>query len=39
MNILFVCTGNTCRSSMAQALLQHMLDEQGLADIVVRSAG
>lgn len=39
MNILFVCTGNTCRSSMAQALLQHMLAENGLTQVTVRSAG
>ena len=39
MNILFVCTGNTCRSSMAQALLQHMLAENGLTQVQVRSAG
>ncbi|NLW17890.1 MAG: low molecular weight protein arginine phosphatase [Firmicutes bacterium] len=39
MNILFVCTGNTCRSSMAQALLEHMVAEQGLTQITVQSAG
>lgn len=33
MNILFVCTGNTCRSPMAQALLQEKSDHQ------VKSAG
>lgn len=38
MNILFVCTGNTCRSPMAQALLQDKAKKKGL-DIVVKSAG
>jgi len=34
MNILFVCTGNTCRSTMAEAILQHIDKE-----ISVKSAG
>lgn len=38
MNILFVCTGNTCRSPMAQALLEEMAKEKKL-DIKVKSAG
>ena len=38
MNILFVCTGNTCRSPMAQGLLEDMARKKDL-DIVVRAAG
>lgn len=34
-NILFVCTGNTCRSPMAAALLSH----NGKAQFNVKSAG
>jgi protein-tyrosine-phosphatase len=40
MNLLFVCTGNTCRSAMAEPLMRHRLEQAGLADrIQVRSAG
>ncbi|WP_342664046.1 low molecular weight protein arginine phosphatase [Peribacillus kribbensis] len=35
MNILFVCTGNTCRSPMAEAILKNM----NLPEVEVRSAG
>ena len=31
MRILFVCHGNICRSTMAQCVLQHMVDEAGRA--------
>jgi protein-tyrosine-phosphatase len=38
--VLLVCHGNTCRSVMAQALLEKMLAERGLSDAVrVRSGG
>ncbi|WP_026477361.1 low molecular weight protein arginine phosphatase [Alkaliphilus transvaalensis] len=39
--ILLVCTGNTCRSSMAEALLKRLLEERTdhLKDIFVSSAG
>ncbi len=36
--ILFVCTGNTCRSSMAAAIATHLAREQGL-EITISSAG
>ncbi|WP_113928268.1 low molecular weight protein arginine phosphatase [Bacillus sp. P14.5] len=35
MNILFVCTGNTCRSPMAEALLRH----KGKNEFHVKSVG
>lgn len=37
--IVFVCTGNTCRSPMAQLLLAKYLAEQKLKGYDVRSAG
>ncbi|CDN44428.1 low molecular weight phosphatase family protein [Paenibacillus sp. P22] len=38
MRILFVCTGNTCRSPMAEAFLRELSAERGLR-LEVRSAG
>lgn len=37
--IVFVCTGNTCRSPMAELLLKRRLDELDLKGFTVTSAG
>lgn len=37
--VLFVCTGNICRSPLAQVLLERALAERGVSDIAVGSAG
>lgn len=39
MKILFVCTGNTCRSPMAEGLFRSMLAREGREDIFAGSAG
>jgi protein-tyrosine-phosphatase len=39
MHILFVCTGNTCRSPMAEALMREALATRGAEQITVSSAG
>jgi glycine hydroxymethyltransferase len=37
--ILLVCTGNICRSPMAQGFLRQLLAQRGAEDITVESAG
>jgi protein-tyrosine phosphatase len=38
MKILMVCLGNICRSPLAEGIMQHLVDEQGL-DWQIDSAG
>lgn len=39
MKILFVCTANICRSALAEVVLKKKLQQKGLSDIEVVSAG
>lgn len=39
MNLLFVCSGNTCRSPMAEALARKIADRRGIKELNVSSAG
>jgi len=39
MRVLIVCSGNTCRSPLAEAVLQRLLAEAGRNDVAVTSAG
>jgi protein-tyrosine-phosphatase len=39
MNVLFVCTGNTCRSPFAEARARQIAAERGMTGVVFSSAG
>ena len=39
MKILFVCTGNTCRSPMAEGIFRKMLEDKGIENVECSSAG
>ena len=39
MKIVFVCTGNICRSPMGEAMLRHELAARGCPDVEVTSCG
>ena len=39
MNLLFVCSGNTCRSALAEALALKIAARRGIEDLNVSSAG
>jgi protein-tyrosine-phosphatase len=39
MNILFVCSGNTCRSPLAEALAKRIAADRGIKDVKISSAG
>jgi protein-tyrosine phosphatase len=38
-SVLFVCTGNTCRSPLAEVMMKNALAEAGVKHVMVSSAG
>lgn len=40
LHVTFICSGNICRSPMAEKMFAHQIEQRGLADVVkVSSAG
>ncbi|HXC26267.1 MAG TPA: low molecular weight protein arginine phosphatase, partial [Gemmatimonadaceae bacterium] len=39
MTVIFVCTGNTCRSPLAEALAQKLAADRGITGVTFASAG
>ncbi|MDH6194987.1 protein-tyrosine phosphatase [Mycobacterium frederiksbergense] len=39
LHVTFVCSGNICRSPMAEKMFAHQISERGLADVVRVSSG
>ena len=39
VDVAFVCIGNICRSTMAEAIMRQRLKERGISDVIVHSRG
>lgn len=39
VDVAFVCLGNICRSTMAEAIIRQRLKERGISDVIVHSRG